>query len=79
MGNKQSSNQIYKQQQQQQQQQTKNHKISEEFIEKIRNMETFSKEEIQTMNQLSEEYRFNILLTYNEMIDYVNHFMSYDA
>ena len=75
MGNKQSSNQIYEQQQQQ----TKNHKISEEFIEKIRNMETFSKEEIQTMNQLSEEYRFNILLTYNEMIDYVNHFMSYDA
>lgn len=70
MGNKQTSNQIYEQQQQQQ---TKNQKLLEEFIEKIRNMETFSEEEMQSMNQMSEEDRMKFFLVYNEMIDYINY------
>lgn len=69
MGNKQTSNQIYEQQQQQ----TKNQKLLEEFIEKIRNMETFSEEEMQSMNQMSEEDRMKFFLVYNEMIDYINY------
>lgn len=74
MGNKQSSsNKLYEQQQQ-----TKNQKLLEEFIEKIRNMETFSDEEMQSMNQMSEEDRMKFFLVYNEMIDYVNHIMSHD-
>ena len=68
MGNKQTSNQIYEQQQQ-----TKNQKLLEEFIEKIRNMETFSEEEMQSMNQMSEEDRMKFFLVYNEMIDYINY------
>lgn len=75
MGNKQSSNQssnkIYEEQ-------TKNQRLLEEFIEKIRNMETFSDEDMQSMNQMSEEDRMKFFLTYNEIIDYVNHFMSHD-
>ena len=50
----------------------------EEFIEKIRNMETFSDEEMQSMNQMSEEDRMKFFLVYNEMIDYINHIMTHD-
>ena len=41
-------------------------------------METFSEDEIQTMNKMSEEDRMKFFLAYNEMVDYVNNLMSHD-
>ena len=59
-------------------QQKNNQILLEEFTQKIKNMETFSEEEIQTMNEMSEEDRMKFFLAYNEIIDYVNHIISHD-
>lgn len=73
MGNCKSSNKIETYEQQNKMQTSLSH-----FIHQIKNMETFSEDEIQTMNKMSEEDRMKFFLAYNEMVDYVNNLMSHD-
>jgi hypothetical protein len=77
MGNKQSSNEssnkidTYEQQ-------NKTQLLFSHFIHQIKNMETFTEEEIKTMNEMSEEDRMKFFLAYNEIVEYIKHIMSHD-
>ncbi len=73
MGNRKSSNKIDTYEQQ-----NKTQPLFSHFIHQIKNMETFSEDEIKTMNEMSEEDRMKFFLAYNEIVEYINHIMSHD-
>lgn len=73
MGNCKSSNKI-----ETYEQQNKTQPLLSRFIHQIKNMETFSEDEIQTMNEMSEEDRMKFFLAYNEIVEYINNLMSHD-
>lgn len=56
----------------------KNPELLAKYIHKIKNLETIHKKELQTMNQMSEEERFSVLIAYNEIIEYVNSMLEHD-
>ena len=55
-----------------------NNPMLRKYIHHIRNSKTFSKETLETINQLSFEDRMDILLTYNEMITFYSKIMEDD-
>ena len=73
MGNRKSSNKIDTYEQQ-----NKTQPLLTQFIHQIKNMETFSEDEIKTMNEMSEEDRMKFFLAYNEIVEYINHIMTHD-
>jgi hypothetical protein len=73
MGNRKSSNKIDTYEQQ-----NKTQPLLSQFIHQIKNMETFSEDEIKTMNEMSEEDRMKFFLAYNEIVEYINHIMTHD-
>jgi len=73
MGNRKSSNKIDTYEQQ-----NKTQSVFSHFIHQIKNMETFSEDEIKTMNEMSEEDRMKFFLAYNEIVEYINHIMTHD-
>lgn len=50
----------------------KNPELLAKYIHKIKNLEIIHKEELKNMNQMSEEERLDILIAYNEIIEYMN-------
>jgi hypothetical protein len=73
MGNRKSSNKIDTYEQQ-----NKTQPLLSQFVHQIKNMETFSEDEIKTMNEMSEEDRMKVFLAYNEIVEYINHIMTHD-
>jgi hypothetical protein len=73
MGNRKSSNKIDTYEQQ-----NKTQLLFSHFIHQIKNMETFSEDEIKTMNEMSEEDRMKFFLAYNEIVEYIKNIMTHD-
>ena len=49
----------------------KNNELLNNYIQNIKNLKTFNKEVLTDINNMSNEDRLEILITYNKMVEYV--------
>jgi hypothetical protein len=53
-----------------------NDQILRKYIHDIRNIKIFTREILENINKLSYEDRLDILITYNDMFEYFQYFLS---